>query len=237
MPTSSVKKLSDPSESVPVGHHLSRGMMLLVVGGFLSLLVAGCSSLTDQDANFYLNGLGHPAQSQASPGYVDYSTNLLHEGDVVDINFQYSTNFDTLQKINLDGAINLNSIGMVKAAGLTVMELQQKVIELYKPQVKDDVVTVKLADSIASVYVGGSVLKAGQVVLDRPLTVLEAIVGAGGLDTSRAKLSDVKVLRIVKGRQCVYSVNLKRVLQGKEPSPFYLEPFDIIYVPAKTFNY
>jgi polysaccharide export outer membrane protein len=202
--------------------------------GLLLVIGSGCQSLTQSDYDYYVNGLTLPGITQ---GQVDYSTNLLHEGDVVDIDFQYSTNFSTIQKINLDGALNLNSVGMVKASGRTVMELQQEVARLYKSQVKDDVITVKLVSSGASVYVGGAVLRAGAVELGRPLTVLEAIVSAGGLDTSRAKLTDVKVVRIKRGKQLVYSVNLKRVLQGKDPQPFYLEPFDIIYVPAKTFNY
>jgi hypothetical protein len=45
------------------------------------------------------------------------------------------------------------------------------------------------------------------------------------------------VLRIENGQQQSYQVNLKKVLEGKEKTPFYLKPFDIIYVPAKTFNY
>ena len=73
--------------------------------------------------------------------------------------------------------------------------------------------------------------------MDRPLTVLEAVMAAGGWDTSRAKLSAVSVLRVDNGQQQTYHVNLKNVLAGKEKSPFYLKPFDIIYVPAKTFNY
>jgi polysaccharide export outer membrane protein len=206
----------------------------------LAFAVTGCQSENHRsDYNYYLNGVGRPAAlaSPESRGAVDYSTNLLHEGDVVDINFQYSTNFNTVQKINLDGELNLSSVGTVKASGRTVMGLQTEIARLYKPQVKDDVITVKLISSGATVSVGGSVIRPGPVELNRPLTVLEAVMGAGGFDSSRAKLSAVKVLRIENGRQIVYTVNLKRILDGREQQPFYLEPFDIIYVPAKTFNY
>ncbi len=216
------------------------GGLLVIVAALIVLTGAGCQT-ADQRAeyDYYMNGVGEAPQVQTpeSQGKVDYSTNLLHEGDVVEINFQYSTNFNTVQKINLDGAVNLSSVGPVKAAGLTVLQLQNKIGDLYRPQVKDDVITVKLANSGANVFVGGAVLRAGSVEIVRPMTVLEAILSAGGFDGTRAKLSEVKVLRIEKGRQRVYTVNLHRVLAGREPSPFYLKPFDVVYVPTKTFNY
>jgi polysaccharide export outer membrane protein len=215
-------------------------LLTLALAVLMAVAVAGCQSENQRsDYNYYVNGIGRPAgvATPEAQGSVDYSTNLLHEGDVVDINFQYSTNFNTVQKINLDGELNLSSVGTVKASGRTVMGLQEEIARLYKPQVKDDVITVKLITSGATVSVGGSVLRPGPVELNRPLTVLEAVMGAGGFDTSRAKLSEVKVLRIKNGKQTVYSVNLKRVLNGRDSQPFYLEPFDIIYVPAKTFNY
>lgn len=168
---------------------------------------------------------------------VFYSTNLLHEGDVVGITFQYSTNFNTVQKIALDGMLNLEMVAPARASGMTLIELQQELTTLYKPLVKDDVVTVKLITSSSGVYVSGAVLRPGMVEMDRPLTVIEAVMAAGGFDTSRAKLSAVNVLRVENGQQQTYHVNLKRVMDGKEKSPFYLKPFDIIYVPAKTFNY
>jgi len=216
------------------------GLLMLAAAMLLAIVGAGCQSENQRaDYEYYVNGAGRPPalSTPETLGAVDYSTNLLHEGDVVDINFQYSTNFNTVQKINLDGELNLSSVGTVKASGRTVMGLQEEITRLYKPQVKDDIITVKLITSGATVSVGGSVLRPGPVELNRPLTVLEAVMGAGGFDTTRAKLSDVKVLRIKNGRQTVYTVNLKRVLNGREAEPFYLEPFDIIYVPTKTFNY
>ena len=62
-------------------------------------------------------------------------------------------------------------------------------------------------------------------------------MASGGFDNSRAKLSDVTVLRLENGWQQAYHVNLKRVLEGYDQVPFYLKPFDIIYVPEKIFNY
>jgi polysaccharide export outer membrane protein len=174
----------------------------------------------------------------ASPETGLYSTNSLHEGDVVDITFQYATNYSTLQKIALDGTLNLSAVGPVKAAGKTVVELQQDLAKAYQSLAKDDVITVNLMmNSTAIIYVSGAVLKPGEIPLGRPLTAIEAVMAAGGFDNSRASLSDVKVLRLENGQQQAYRVNLKRVLDGRDKTPFYLKPFDIVYVPTKTFNY
>jgi polysaccharide export outer membrane protein len=91
--------------------------------------------------------------------------------------------------------------------------------------------------STAVVYVSGAVLKPGPVEISHPLSVIEAVMASGGFDNTRAKLSNVTVLRLENGRQRAYHVNLKRVLEGKEPVPFYLQPFDIVYIPEKVFNY
>jgi hypothetical protein len=60
---------------------------------------------------------------------------------------------------------------------------------------------------------------------------------AGGFDPFRANLAEVLVLRLENGRQKTYRVNLKRILQGKNETPFYLKPFDIVQVATKTFNF
>jgi polysaccharide export outer membrane protein len=198
---------------------------LLVVLG--ALAIAGCQSSRNSSLS-----------AAPDPAIAFYSTNTLHEGDVVQITFQYATNFDTLQRIALDGTLNLNSVGPVKAAGRTVLQLQDDLAKAYKSLVTDDVITVNLMmSSTAIVYVSGAVIKPGPVELNHPLTAIEAVMAAGGFDNSRASLTDVIVLRLENGQQRAYHINLKRVLAGREKTPFYLRPFDIVYLPAKLFNY
>lgn len=227
---------NNPLETPPATSKMAPAFFYVMVWLVIAVSVAtmtGCQS-----------GWDSPSSNVSSPvlppplatGF--YSTNTLHEGDIVDINFQYSTNYNALQRIALDGTLNLNSVGLIKAAGKTVFELQQDLATAYKSLAKDDVITVNLMmNSVSIVYVSGAVLKPGEVTLDRPLTAIEAIMAAGGFDNTRAKLSDVSILRLENGQEHAYHVNLKRVLDGKEKTPFFLRPFDIIYVPTKTFNY
>jgi polysaccharide export outer membrane protein len=164
-------------------------------------------------------------------------TNILQQGDVVAISFEYNTNYATTQKISFDGTLTLDGVGSVKSSGKTPLQLQSELVKLYEPLAKDDVITVKIISTAACVYVSGAVLRPGKFPLERSLTVLEAIMEADGFDPSRAQLSDVTVLRLEDGRQRIYHVNLKNLLRGEENSPFYLKPFDIIHVPTKTFNF
>jgi len=194
------------------------GWGLLVV---LCVLLAGCQT----------------SDKMVDPGAAAYATNSFLEGDVVGISFQYSTNYDTVQKIGLDGTLNLQGVGQVQAAGKTALQLQNELGGLYKNLVKEDPITIKIVAAESAVYVAGAVTRPGKIPLERPLTVLEAIMEAGGYDPYRADLSNVRVLRVENGRQKNYRVNLKRVLRGREDAPFYLKPFDVIQVATKTFNF
>lgn len=200
---------------------------------FLAFLMAICFGLT-------ASGCKSPAFSKVDlppPPQVSSGTNVLQEGDFVSITFQYSTNFNATQKIPLDGLLNLESIGPVKASGKTPEQLQTELARLYRPQTKDDIVTVKLLAGSTGIYVSGAVFHPGRIPMERPMTAFEAIMEAGGFDPNRAKLSAVTVVRIEAGRQKIVHLDLKRVLRGKGESPFYLKPFDIVHVPTKTFNF
>jgi polysaccharide export outer membrane protein len=226
-----------PCVRAAVGWRLLTAFPLLVA----TMLLAGCQSpspMYPQDAVY-----GQTANPAAAlPQSLDartagYAASSLAEGDVVTISFQYSTNFDVVQKIALDGMLNLETVGPVKAAGRTVVELQTELARLYKPQVKDDVVTVKIIASSDSVYLSGAVIRPGKIPMERPMTAIEAIMEAGGFDPNRANLSDVIVLRLEQGKQKSYILNLKRAIRGQDEQPFYLKPFDIVHVPTKTFNF
>jgi polysaccharide biosynthesis/export protein len=184
-----------------------------------------------------------PLASDAATGGVPpefdlKSSTTLKEGDVVTITFETITNLSTTQKITMDGTIPLSMIGNVKASGKTPSELAAHIESLYEPKLQSkETVLVGLQTSTAVVYVTGAVVRPSKVPLERPLTALEAIIEAGGPQPSRAKLAEVVVLRLENGRRIRYTLNIKRELEGNLPSLFYLEPFDVIYVPARAFNF
>ena len=197
-----------------------------LLGGLFCFLTSCQSPSSAQDASW----ANDPPQS------VTNIFNRLQEGDEIQISFEGATNLNTMQKVSADGLITMPFVGRVKAVGKTPLELEALLKVLFEPQVRTTEISVKIVASAAVVYVVGAIVKPSRVPLDRPLTALDAIMEAGGFDHSRAKLTEVAVLRAENGRRTRYLFNLKRALTG-ETSLFYLKPFDIVYVPEKTFNF
>jgi len=199
---------------------------VLVMYGVLTGWVSGCAS-----------GSAPSRDSAAQAGAPAYSNDVLRAGDVISITCESVTNINTVAKIPLNGKLDLLFVGPVQAAGKTAEQLQDDLIRLYSKQVRADVITVKLVQSSAAVYVVGAVRQPGKIPMDRPMTVLDAVMEAGGYDPSRARLSKVAVVRLEDGRQKTYRVNLAEVLDGKDSTPFFLKPFDTVEVPQRMINW
>jgi len=163
-------------------------------------------------------------------------SNLLLEGDVLHIAFPGATNLNTVQRIPMDGILQLPFAGPIPAAGKTTAQLQDLILERYGTKLQLKEVTVTIQSTSATVYVSGAVLRPGRIPIERPLTALEAVMEAGGFDPNRARPSKAVVVRQVDGQQVAYPVDLSRPLEGGFSNPFYLRPFDIVHVPAKTFR-
>jgi len=207
-------------------------VLLSLVVAVVGVLLTGCESTDDSiDAAMARAAADNQAVSPS------YSTNLLEEGDIISVTFRYSTNFDTTDRIGLDGNVNLQVAGLVKAANKTVLQLQDDLTKLYQSQDKDDPITVKIVTPEAAVYVSGAVNRPGKIPLEHPMTVLESIMEAGGSDPLEAQLSDVLVLRVEDGQQKTYHFNMTKILKGEDATVFYLRPFDVVRVPTKIFNY
>jgi len=194
----------------------------------LSFIIVGCQSPTIPSSSS-LNVVD--ASVPSMPG-------VLREGDVIQITFATSTNLNATQRIQMDGNVSLQFVNNVPAAGKTPLEFAQSLEKLYQAHLRGmEPITVSVISNAAAVYVTGAVLRPGRIPLERPLTVLDAVMEAGGIDNTRAKLSGVTVLRVENGRRVSRRVNLKSALEGKDSSLFYLKPFDIVYVPAKAINF
>jgi len=179
-----------------------------------------------------------PSWSSLPAGAKSFTSLALQEGDVVRVTVEGATNLSSVVKVQLDGSVTLPLVGELKVLGKTPFELQGELTKLYAQLLKPGFeVNVALTSTAASVYVSGAVLKPGRIPMERPLTVLDAIMEAGGFDFSRAKPSGVTVFRVFAGQQFHYRLDLKRVLKGGDSGVFYLKPFDIVHVPEKTFNF
>jgi len=167
---------------------------------------------------------------------VAQTPNYLNPGDVVKISFPAAPELNQTQKIGTDGTLSLPLVGEVHAAGKSPGQLQNELATLYKPQLQDNEVLVTLESRAVPVVVSGAVQKPGKIVFERPATVLEAIMEAGGF-TPEADLKKVSVIRIAKGEHYTQIYDLRPVLKGKPIAAVYCSGGDVIYVPEKVLNF
>lgn len=82
------------------------------------------------------------------------------------------------------------------------------------------------------VYIYGQVARPGGYQFTRNLSLLEAIVIAGG-PTPVAKLDEVKIIMRDDHYASVATVNLERYSKQGSPAPFLLNPGDTIFIPER----
>jgi len=157
---------------------------------------------------------------------------FLVPGDTVRVSFPAAPELNQSQKIGSDGTLSLPLVGEVVASGKTVGQLQEELARLYKPQLQDNEVLVTLDTRAVPVTVSGAVQKPGKIVFERPATVVEAIMEAGGF-TPEADLKKISLIRIVKGEHETETIDMRPLLKGKPTPAIYCVGGDVIYIPEK----
>lgn len=169
----------------------------------------------------------------AAADTVPYLDVRLREGDTVKISFPGAPTLDSTQQIRRDGKITLTLGGEVVAAGLSPVELEKELLRLYEAQLVVKQVIVAVTSPGYPIFVSGAVLRPGKLIVDRPVTVVEAIMEAGGPDRAKADLKKVTVLRQIDGKSMSYKVDVKATIDGANVKQFFLKPSDIVVVPEK----
>ena len=163
------------------------------------------------------------------------TTVFLAAGDVLKITFPGTPEYNQSQKIRSDGKISLPLVGEVDAAGKKIGAFQDELSHLYEPQLQNSEVVVALDTRSAPVYVSGAVNHPGKIVIEGPITALEAIMEAGGFTEGLGNPKRVRLIRIENGRHTTHILDLSPPLKGQTITAFYLKPKDVIYVPECIF--
>lgn len=156
----------------------------------------------------------------------------LRHGDSVLVSVWKEEALQKEVKVLPDGSITFPLAGRVEVAGLSSVEVEKLVAEKLKEYIPDPVVTVVIIGIEGSrAYILGKVAKPGPIPLNIPMTVLQALGYAGGIDKF-ADTDGIKVLRVgAKGRQ-VFPVHYNDLIKGRElEANIELEPGDTILVP------
>lgn len=142
---------------------------------------------------------------------------------------------DTLQRqviVLPDGSVTFPLIGRVEVSGLSTTEVEQSIASKLKKYIAEPVVTVVIVGIDGNrAYVTGKVLHSGPVVINGPITVLQAISMVGGLDKF-ADESGIKVIRASSHGQEILPVNYGDIMSGKNISTnILLKAGDTLVVP------
>ncbi len=163
----------------------------------------------------------------------------LEPGDIIDVKFYKNPELNDTATIDPDGNIYLQIVGEVKAKDKSMTQLKNELEKLYAGEVREPRITIS-PRTLASrqVYVGGEVGKPGPVAIPGKITLLEAIMHAGGYNPVTAEISNVVVIRHDESQTSHQGVlvDLKSVLAGEQSRQFMLKPRDVVFVPRNKIS-
>ncbi len=156
----------------------------------------------------------------------------LNQGDVLQISVWGEDSLQKEVRVLPDGSITFPLAGRVEVANATGPEIEKRITEKLKTYLPDPQVTVVISNIEGNrAYIIGKVLRPGAVLLTGPMTVMQAISQAGGLDRF-ADADSIKVLRGNTGTQTVLPVNYDKLIKGQDlSSNVLLNTGDTILVP------
>ncbi len=134
--------------------------------------------------------------------------------------------------VEADGKIKIPYVGKVQAEGLTRLQLEDSLTQLFKDYTKNPIVNVRFLNYNFSVM--GEVNKKGTFnMVNERTTILEALSMAGDL-TDFGKANNVLIIREENGVRNYARVNLLSKNLFKSPY-YYLKTNDVVYVePVKS---
>lgn len=153
-------------------------------------------------------------------------------GDQLEIKFPYYTGYNAFLIVRPDGAISMPHVGELVVEGMSPLQLEGIIRSRYAEVMTEPDVSVVVAKaSDTNVFVFGEVKLPGVYPLSGTMTVLDAIVSAGGTLNTGSDDSVILMRRRPDGQMVGSRINLEKVIEGKVDNP-YLIARDVIYVPT-----
>lgn len=206
----------------------SRLRSTLAVSAALLLLLAGCASQPPI-------GTPPPHSARVNPDY------LIGPDDVVAVNVWQNPELDVAMPVRSDGKITVPLIGDVQAGGLSPAAVAADIRESLRAYVHDAQVTVLVAELksheyLSRVRVTGAVRQPVSLPYRQGMTVLDAVLEAGGPTEFAAANRSALHRRDPQGGTRSYPVALGAMLErGELGSNYAVQPGDVITVPQRKF--
>jgi len=163
----------------------------------------------------------------------------LQPGDVFEVQFRYTPEFNQTVTVQPDGYIALEIGGDLKVAGFTIEETRNAILTQAKKRLQDPVATIVLKEFQKPYFVvSGEVAQPGKIEMRQKVTALQAIMLAGGMKES-AKSSQVIVFRTINNSDLaeVKVLNLKSINRTSDlENDLTLQAGDMVYVPRDKWS-
>src|SRR5215831_9839772 len=119
----------------------------------------------------------------------------LQPGDVFEVQYRYTPEFNQTVTVQPDGYISLEIGGDLKVAGMTIDEMRRAILRKAGERLQDPIATIILKEFQHPYFVvSGEVAQPGKIEMRERVTALQAIMLAGGMKES-AKASQIVVFR------------------------------------------
>lgn len=166
------------------------------------------------------------ADTRVTPAPSGY---VVGAGDVLQVVVRKEPELTRDQLVRPDGRVTIPLLGEIEAAGKTPEQIADEIARGLARFVNAPRVTVGISQAAsARVYIIGQVVRAGEVPLSIPLTVVQALSLAGGFKEFAKKDS----IRVVRRDGRVTTFNYKRFEAGLDLARnVALEPGDTVVVP------
>jgi polysaccharide export outer membrane protein len=180
------------------------------------------------------------AQQQKAPRLTTVTEERyrLQPGDVIEVQFRYSPEFNQTVTVQPDGYISVEIGGDLKVAGLTIEQTRELILKKASARLQDPVATVLLKEFQKPYFVvSGEVAAPGKIEMRERVTALQAIMLAGGMKEG-AKSSQVVVFRRINSDTAEVKVlNLKSIRRTADlENDLTLQAGDMIYVPRDKIS-
>src|SRR6266404_6242867 len=180
------------------------------------------------------------AQRQTAPRLTTVTEERyrLQPGDVFEVQFRYSPEFNQTVTVQPDGYISLEMGGDLKVAGLTIEQTRAAILKKAGARLQDPVAAIVLKEFQKPYFViSGEVNLPGKIEMRERVTALQAIMLAGGMKEA-ARSSQVVVFRRINSDTAeVKLLNLKSVRRTADlENDLTLQPGDMVFVPRDKIS-
>lgn len=204
----------------------------VVSGGVLALaIVTGAEAVGTQAPAAPAAGTPRVADER-DEGITPPADYVIGPDDSLSVRYWKDDDMSADVVVRPDGMISLPLLNDVRASGLTPEQLRARITEAASKFVEGPNVQIIVREiNSRLVYITGNVGMSKHYPLAGPVTVLQLIAMAGGLN-DYANTKNIRIIRIENGQPRSYQFNYNQVREGKNlHQNIELKPGDTVVVP------